>query len=154
MAEQVSGSASITIDRPRAEVFDAIADITRMGDWSPENTAGRWVDGATGPGLGARFEGDNVAKLGPITLKRWTTTSEVTEYEPGRVFEFLAEGYTTWRFEFEDAGDATKVTETYAHEPYEGWQHFAYETVGRRSAAIPKGMRQTLEQVKAALESS
>ena len=34
---------------------------------------------------------DNEAKLGPITLKKWTTTSEITAYEPGEVFEFVTE---------------------------------------------------------------
>lgn len=152
MSELVTGSASVLIDRPPAEVFDAITDVTRMGEWSPENTGGRWIDGAAGPATGARFEGDNEAKLGPITLKKWTTTSEVTEYRPTSVFEFVAEGYTTWRYEFEAVGDGTRVTESVSHPPYEGWQKFAYETVARRSSAIVKDMQRTLDQLKATLE--
>ena len=112
----------------------------------------RWIDGAAGPATGARFEGDNEAKLGPITLKKWTTTSEVTEYQPTSVFEFVAEGYTTWRYEFEAAGDGTRVTESVSHAPYTGWQRFAYETVMRRSTAIVKDMQRTLDRLKAALE--
>lgn len=152
MSELVTGSASVTIDRPPADVFAAIADVTRMGEWSPENTGARWVDGADGPTVGARFEGDNEAKLGPVTLKKWTTTSEVTAYEPVSLFEFVAEGYTTWRYEFEAVGDGTKVTESVSHPPYAGWQKFAYETVMRRSTAIVKDMQRTLDHLKAALE--
>ncbi len=152
MSDLVTGSASVVIARPPADVFAAIADVTRMGEWSPENTGARWLDGAEGPGVGARFEGDNEAKVGPITLKKWTTTSEVTEFEPGSVFEFVAEGYTTWRYEFEAVGDGTKVTESVSHAAYTGWQKFAYETVMRRSSAIVKDMQRTLEQLKAALE--
>lgn len=152
MSDLVTGSASVIIARPPAEVFDAISDVTRMGEWSPENTGARWVDGATGPALGARFEGDNEAKLGPITLKRWTTTSEVTAYEPGALFEFVAEGYTTWRYEFETAGEGTRVTESVSYPPYRGWQRFAYETVARRSSAIVTDMQRTLDQLKASLE--
>lgn len=146
------GSASIVIDRPVAEVFAAITDITRMGEWSPECTAGRWVGSAKGPETGAGFEGDNTAKLGPITLKRWTTTSEVTECVANEVFEFVASGYTTWRYEFSDQGGSTKVTESFSHEPYTGMQGFLYGTLARREAGMVKGMQQTLERIKAVLE--
>ncbi len=149
---QMSGSASVVINRSADDVFAAIADVTRMGEWSPENTACRWVEGADGPAIGAKFEGDNVAKLGPITLKKWSTVSEITVCTPGEVFEFVSAGYTTWRYELERVDDATKVTETYEHPPYTGFQHFSYETIGRRSTAMPKAMQRTLDQLKAALE--
>ncbi len=148
------GSASIVIKRPISEVFDAIADITRMGEWSPECRAGRWIDPATGPAVGARFEGDNVAALGPVTLKRWTTTSEVTACVPEEVFEFVAEGYTTWRYEFTELDGATTVTETFHHAPYSGWQKYVYGMLLRRSAAMVTGMNQTLARVKERLEAS
>jgi uncharacterized protein YndB with AHSA1/START domain len=148
------GSANIVINRPVGEVFDAIADITRMGEWSPECTGGRWVAPATGPETSAEFEGDNVAKLGPVTLKRWTTTSRVTECAPNQVFEFVAEGYTTWRYEFSEQNGSTTVTESFSHEPYTGMQGFLYGTLLRREAGMVKGMQQTLGRVKAALEAS
>jgi uncharacterized protein YndB with AHSA1/START domain len=148
----VDGSASTVVHRPVSEVFAALADVTRMGEWSPECTAGRWVGPATGPALGARFEGDNVATLGPLTLKRWTTTSEVTEYVPDEVFAFIVEGFTTWRYEFQDRDGATSVTESYRHPPRTGWQKFAYDTVARRPAAMVAGMQQTLDRVGRTLE--
>ena len=88
----IEGSASTVIDLPAAEVFTAIADITRMGEWSPECVSGRWVPPATGPEVGATFEGDNAMRVGPVTLKTWTTTSEVTRCAPGEVFEFATAG--------------------------------------------------------------
>lgn len=148
----VEGSASIVIRRPAAEVFAALSDITRMGEWSPECVAGRWVPPATGPTLGARFEGDNVAAVGPVTLKRWTTTSEVTELVPDRVFEFSAEGYTTWRYELAEHDGSTTVTESYAHPPYAGWQRLVYGVLARRSAAMVKGMERTLTRLRDRLE--
>lgn len=148
------GTASIVINRPVGEVFDAITDVTRMGEWSPECIAGRWVAPATGPAVGAEFEGDNLAELGPITLKRWTTMSEVTECTPNEVFEFVASGYTTWRYEFETGDGSTTVTESFSHEPYTGFQGFLYGTLLRRQSAMVKGMQQTLERIKAAVESS
>jgi uncharacterized protein YndB with AHSA1/START domain len=147
------GSATVIIDRSPNEVWAAIADVTRMGEWSPECTAGRWVGGAAGPAIGARFEGDNEAKFAGRTVKRWTTTSEVTACEPGTVFEFVAEGYTTWRYEFAADGAATCVTESFVYEP-KGFQGFLYETILRRNAGMTKGMQATLARVKAALEAA
>ena len=85
------GSASVEINRDPAVVFAAIADVTRMGEWSPECVEARWVAGATGPAVGAKFEGDNRVSMFGVTLKQWTTTSEVTACLPGEVFEFVAE---------------------------------------------------------------
>jgi len=150
--QPLTGSASITIDRPLAEVFAAVSDITRMGEWSPECVACRWAEGVDGPALGSEFSGDNVAKVGPLTLKKWTTTSEITAYEPDAVFEFVAEGYSTWRYEFEDRGGSTVVTESFSFPPPEGVQKFLYETVMRRSKNMVKGMDATLGRLKAALE--
>jgi hypothetical protein len=133
-------------------VFDAIADVTRMGEWSPECRSGRWVPPATGPAVGAKFEGDNVAAAGPITLKRWTTTSEITDCVPGKVFEFVAEEFTTWRYELEEHDGATTVTESYRFPEYEGWQKLVYGTLARRPKAMVTGMEQTLGRIKAAVE--
>jgi len=149
----LTGSATTVIDRPVAEVFAAVSDITRMGEWSPECVAGRWADGVDGPAVGVTFSGDNVAKAGPITLKKWTTTSEITGYEPDALFEFVAEGYTTWRYEFEARDGSTVVTESFSFPPPEGVQKFLYETVMRRSKGMVKGMDATLERIKVALES-
>lgn len=148
-----SGSASITIDRPIGDVFAAITDITRVGEWSPECVAGRWIDGAIGPAVGARFEGDNVAKLGPVTIKRWTTTSEVTDVVPNETFAFVAAGYTNWRFELAADGDRTMVTESFDHEPYTGWKAVVYGRLFARADAMEKGMSATLSRMKAVLES-
>jgi Polyketide cyclase / dehydrase and lipid transport len=149
----VQGSVSVVVDRSPDVVFAAISDITRTGEWSPECVAGRWVGGATGPAVGAKFEGDNKAVVAGLTLKDWTTASEVTACVPGEVFEFVAEGYTTWRYELEPAGAGTKVTESYRYAPQTGMKTFLYETLMRRSATMVKGMHQTLDRLKASLES-
>ena len=149
----VHGSASTIIRRPAAEVFAVVSDITRMGEWSPECVAGRWVPPATGPEIGAVFEGDIVAAVGPVTLKKWTTSSEVTACDPGTAFEFVAEGYTTWRYELTEHDGATTLTESFSFAPYEGWQHFVYSTLMRREGSMVKGMEKTLARIKASLES-
>jgi hypothetical protein len=86
-------------------------------------------------------------------MKRWTTTAKVTACEPGAVFEFVAEGYTTWRYEFAAEGDSTRVTERFSYEP-KGFQGFMYDTVMRRPSMMTKGMQATLDRAKAAIEAS
>ena len=150
--EPVTGSATTTIAAPIADVFAAVTDVTRMGEWSPECVACRWVGGATGPAVGAKFEGDNVATLGPITLKRWTTTSEVVEVEPNSSFEFVAEGYSSWRYDFVERDGATIVTESFSHPPYVGWQKWVYGRLANRRKAMTTGMQATLARIKQSLE--
>ena len=48
-----STAVSRDIDAPAHDVFALVSDLTRMGEWSPENTGGKWVKGSTGPALGA-----------------------------------------------------------------------------------------------------
>jgi hypothetical protein len=148
----VQNSTNVEINGEPAVVFSAIADVTRMGEWSPECIAGRWVGGATGPAVGAKFEGDNRVVMFGVTLKKWTTTSEVTACVPGEVFEFVAEGYTTWRYRLERSTTGTKVTESYEYESQHGVQQFAYETLLRRPAAMVRGMQRTLERIKQSVE--
>ena len=148
----VRGSASVVVNRSPDVVFAAISDITRTGEWSPECLAGHWVDGATGPTVGAKFEGDNEAVVAGFTLKKWTTTSVVTACVPGEVFEFVAEVYTTWRYQLEPTGTGTKVTETYSYPSQTGMKKFLYETVMRRPAVMTRGMQQTLNRIKTSLE--
>ena len=149
-----TGSASVVINRDPAAVFALIADVTRTGEWSPECIAGRWVGAATGPAVGAKFEGDNALVIGGMTLKRWTTTSEVTEFVPGERFAFLAEEYTTWRYELEPVGDGTRVTESFDFTAARAVQRFLYESIVRRPASLVKGMQQTLDRMKAHLEAT
>ncbi len=147
-------SVSIEIDREPAIVFDAIADVTRMGEWSPECTGGRWAGGATGPAPGAEFEGDNRVALLGATLKRWTTTSKVTECVPGKVFAFVTEDYTTWHYDLEPTATGTRITESYDYATPSGLQGFVYEKVVRRASAMTRGMRRTLERLKQTIEST
>ena len=106
-------SASMVVPAPPEKVWALVADVTRMGEWSPETRSAEWIDGATGPDVGARFKGHN--QRGPIA--RWTTTCTVIESEPGRVFAFAVgdpeSPDTVWRYSFVPApDDATMVTET------------------------------------------
>ena len=74
---------SLHIEAPPERIYEIVTDIAQMGRLSPECTGGKWLDGATGPAVGARFKGSN--KRG---FARWSTTNEVVEAEPGQAFSF------------------------------------------------------------------
>ncbi|MCE9622666.1 MAG: SRPBCC family protein [Actinomycetia bacterium] len=146
-----TGTATIEINRSPQDVWAALTDVTRMGEWSPECTSARWVPDSTGPAKGAKFEGDNIARIAGKVVKKWTTTSEVTACEPNSRFEFCAAGYTNWSYVLEPAAGGTRVTESFSYEP-QGFVGFIYEKVLSRPRMMTKGMERTLARVKATLE--
>ncbi len=73
---------TIDVDADPAVVWALVSDLTRMGEFSPENAGGFWV-GATGPALGARFRGTN--RNG---AREWHTRVRVVQFEAGRRFAF------------------------------------------------------------------
>ncbi len=148
-----NGTAITVIERSANEVWAAVTAIARMGEWSPECVACRWVAGASGPAIGATFEGDNELRVAGLAIKKWTTTSKVTGCDPGRLFEFKAENYTTWRYELEPTGSGTTVTESFEYDP-RGFLGFVGDTVMRRPSTMVKGMERTLARLKAALENA
>jgi len=96
-----------------ATVYALVSDVTRMGSWSPETTSCRWLDGATGPAVGAKFRGSN--RHGPVL--RWSTTCTVTDADPGRRFAFDVDyagvPISTWSYDFVPTADGCTVTESW-----------------------------------------
>ncbi len=94
---------SIAIDAPAEQIYDMVADLPRMGEWSPECAAVEWSDGASGPAVGARFVGHN--RTGPRGLIKWSRRGRVVAADRGREFAFATEEGgvegTTWRYRFE-----------------------------------------------------
>jgi hypothetical protein len=110
MADQIRVERTIRADA--IELYDLVSDLTRMGEWSPENTGGKWVKAAEGPVVGARFKGSN--KSGRL---RWSTDVVVTAARPGEQFAFdVTFGpfkIANWAYLFEQDGNKTRVTETW-----------------------------------------
>jgi Polyketide cyclase / dehydrase and lipid transport len=108
MAQEVSVERIIAA--PADELWARVANIERMGDISPENLGGKWLGGATGPAVGAKFKGDN-----QNGKKKWSTTGTVVECEPGRAFAFdVTSGpvkVARWTYRFEPTDGGCKVTE-------------------------------------------
>jgi hypothetical protein len=79
-----TATGSVAIDGVAPEqVWAVVSDVTRTGEWSPENTGGRWLGEARRPVEGARFVGHN--RNGVF---RWWTTGTVIAAVPGRRFAF------------------------------------------------------------------
>ncbi|WP_232663879.1 SRPBCC family protein [Pseudonocardia sp. TRM90224] len=98
---------TVTVAADPERVWALVSDITRMGEWSPENTGGKWIGGATGPAVGARFVGSNVHGL-----VRWRTHCRVVECERPRSFTFsVAESCMLWGWRLEPDGDGTRLTQ-------------------------------------------
>lgn len=76
-------SRSAHILAPAERVWALVSDLPAMGALSPENAGGRWVGGATGPAVGARFRGRN--RNG---WRRWSTSVKVTRCEAPVSFAF------------------------------------------------------------------
>jgi hypothetical protein len=149
------GEAKIHIEAGADTVYAMVSDITRMGEWSPENTGGEWLDGATGPTVGARFKGKNKRKSG------WSTKCTVTAADPGREFAFdVGKGETRWRYRFEPVGDGTDVVESFeiVKEPGAIGRFFTKVGTGlpwsEREADMVKGMQTTLANLKATAEAA
>lgn len=104
---------SIDIDAPADRVWALVSDLPAMGSLSPENRGGRWLGGARGPAVGARFRGSN--RRG---WHRWSTTADIVTCEPGRAFAFdvssLGLAVSRWSYDVTDRGPGTcTVTETW-----------------------------------------
>jgi hypothetical protein len=105
----LSVTVSKVIPTGAEALYDLVSDITSMHKLSPENTAGVWLNGATGPAVGAQFKGTN--RLGKAN---WSTKPTVTAADRGKHFAFKVPGaaQTVWSYQFEAVENGTRVTES------------------------------------------
>jgi hypothetical protein len=144
---------SESVSAPAPEVYSLVADLPRMGEWSPENTGGRWLGGASGPTVGARFRGTNRAGW-----RFWSTTVTVRAADAGRRFAFDVDiaGFpvATWEYTFADADGGCVVTEHWT-DRRPSWMRAAsvpVTGVRDRGAHNRANMQETLRRLKAAAE--
>ena len=146
-------TATVTIAAPPERVYDMVADVTRMGEWSPECYSCRWVGRHREPVAGAVFVG-----LNRRGWARWVTTNRVVRAERGRAFVFRTGGTgVRWGYQLEPRGEGTLVTETRDLSGARDWLiRLSAPLVGgyeRHAEELRAGMRETLDRLKAAAES-
>jgi hypothetical protein len=147
---------SLRIAAAPEDVYDIVADVTRTPEFSPEVLRCKWIGGAEGPAVGARFKAVNRVSRGPA----WSNKPVVITAERGREFAFSRTepfgGTMVWRYTFAPDGTGTIVTESYdVIEPVKRPMWFLIERVcGRRDRRtdLRDGMTQTLDRLRAALE--
>lgn len=143
---------TVHVEAPPEAVYGVLTDVARMGEWSPEVYRAAWVDGATGPAVGARFTAWN-RRFGFL---RYGNTSTVVVAEPGREFAFVqgsvARFRMKWTYRLTPAGTGTDLTESWETGPGLGTAGAKAALPPRRRSNLRRGMTQTVTGMKAAAE--
>ncbi len=151
MAERLEITREIAA--PPEAVYDALSDVTRMGDWSEETHSCEWHEGFDGPVVGAVFDGHN--RHGD---NEWTSQCKVIEAERGRSFAFECSmfdfHYATWGYRIEPTETGSRVTEWCEDLRPESVMEVSRQISGveDRPARNRQTMTGTLDRLAAALE--
>jgi hypothetical protein len=110
MASTTAG-ATVHIAASPTTLYDMVSDLPRMGEWSPENHGGRWLNGASAAAVGAKFRGHN-----HLRWRRWSTIATINAAERGSRLAFTVSvaGITgaRWTYDFlASPGGGTDITE-------------------------------------------
>ncbi|UUW90784.1 SRPBCC family protein [Pimelobacter simplex] len=150
----LGGEVTVHMKAPVEDVWALVSDVTRIGEFSPETFEAEWTHGATGPVAGARFRGH--VKRNGVGPTYWTPCT-VTKADQNEVFEFAVgldgNALNTWGYRMQAENGGTSVTEYFRLTP--AWFMRGYWLVlGRlRGKTNERGMRTTLERMKAVVES-
>lgn len=149
------GTVSRAIAAPPERVWALIADLPRMGEWSTENTGGKWTHGSTEAVAGARFRGSN--RNG---WRRWSTEVTITDATPAERLGFEVHLFgvipiAQWTYEIEPTGDGgCLVTEGWVDRRPRWFMPIGNLStgIGDRTEHNRTTMAQTLERLAAAAE--
>ena len=144
-------SKSIVAAGSPESLYDMVADVTRMGEWSPVCRACWWDDG-DGPRVGAWFTGRN-----ELPERTWETRSEVVTADRGREFAFVVGGaLVRWGYTFTAVDAGTQVTESWEFLPagiarfHDRFGDNAEAQIANRTEAAHSGIPATLAAIKKA----
>ena len=151
----MQGSVTVHMAAPPERVWSLVSDVTNTGRFSPETFEAEWLDGATGPAVGARFRG-HVRRNGKKWLVYWTKCT-ITQCEPGREFVFQPElpggkPVIEWSYRFEPSGDGTDVTESFTLLDYTGSRLYTKIAGQARTRTNVRNMQATLDRIRAVAE--
>ena len=163
-------TASVEADCEPEAAWALITNIERTGEFSPECVNAKWIDGASGPSVGARFEGTNHV----VTTYEdndydytWVRPCTVTVAAPPTRFSYtVGDRYDgtpacAWDVEIEPTANGCRITQHFQHRPrgLSGIRHAADadpdrapEIVQARAQELTDGMSQTLQRMKQVLE--
>ena len=148
-------------------VWDLVADVTRVGRWSPECVRAAWIGEPGRPRTGARFTGRNRFPNG----FEYEVTCVVTEAVRPRAFAWVvlddsgdpARPSSSWRYLIDPLpGGGSKVRQRFTHGPGASYlretaakaPNRAAEIIAARRDWLRANMIATLRAMKAVAESS
>jgi uncharacterized protein YndB with AHSA1/START domain len=148
-------------------VWDLVADVTRVGEWSPECIRAAWLAEPGRPQPGATFTGHNRLPNG----FEWEVTCVVTEADRPRAFAWVvlddsgdpARPSSSWRYRIDPLpGGGSRVRQRFTHGPGVSYLRAAAaqapdqaaEIIAARRDGLRANMSATLRALKAAAESS
>ena len=147
-------SDSVVVGVEPDRLYALVADVTRIGEFSPQCRACWWDEG-DGPTVGAHFTGRN-----DDGKRTWETRSRVVAAEPNREFAWEVNGgWVRWGFTLEPTDGGTRLTESWAFLPagIEGFRgRFGDQADGqiaKRTASAKEGIPVTLAAIKRTAES-
>lgn len=107
--ERPTTSVERTVVAPADVLWSLITDPDVPARFSSEYQGGQWLDGATGPALGARFSGHNHNEF----MGDWHTICHVIECEPPLRYAWAVDDVdepgATWRFMLTPDGERTII---------------------------------------------
>ena len=146
-------SVTQDISAPAELVWALVTDLSRMGEWSPENLGGEWVKGATSAAVGARFKGRN--KNGS---KAWSTSVKVNVVDAPKKFSFalmaLGKNWCDWVYEITPSATGCTVTHSWIDHRSKFADRLGklVSGVSNRAEHNRRNMEATLKNLKAAAE--
>lgn len=157
MADQTTlehRTAEIYVDATPEDVYDVVADIPRMGEWSPDLDWVTFTEGYRETAEGAKFQGRN--QLGPV---KWTSDCKVRVARRGEELAWdVVDGewpVTRWRYRMEPQADGTRLQESVELLRAPASSKVFWLLQGGQEGRMQKleqSMQRTLEQIKEEVE--
>jgi uncharacterized protein YndB with AHSA1/START domain len=159
-----AGAEEVVAARPEL-VWDLVADVTRVGGWSPECIRAAWLGEPGRPRPGARFTGYNRFPNG----FEYEVTCVVTEADRPRTFAWVvlddsgdpASPSSSWRYRIDPLpGGGSRIRQRFTHGPGASYLRAAAakapdraaEIIAARWEGLRGNMSATLRAMKAAAE--
>jgi len=143
--DSVRAELSIAVDRPPEDVFAYLAEVGNLTEWqSGVHSAG--IEGGGAAAVGAR-----VVESRTMLGKEMTTTLEIVDFEPPRLFTLRAldgPALLTIRHELEPSGEGTELRVVVEGEV----KHMPGFAAGLMMRGAERQFRKDFERLKRVLE--
>jgi carbon monoxide dehydrogenase subunit G len=144
---------TIEVDATPATVWSLVSDLPRMARWSPQ-VVKTFVRGG-----GPIQQGTRTVNVNRRGLLVWPTQAKVVRFEPHtQIAVRIKDNFTIWSFTLEPTGAGTRIVQR--REAPDGISSISLKLTERLlggqagfTEELRRGMRQTLERIKAEAES-